>query len=92
MASSVPSHFAMTHYPLLFGFRDTVQGNGYVARVAVDGRALMLVEPPPEKVWIEGVTPGGFAASGHSQAAALESFRQSYLAVLFGSPSLGVGS
>jgi len=73
----------MTRYPLLLGFRDVVQGNGYIARVAVEGRALMLAEEPPEKIWIEGVNPGGFAASGHSQAEALEAFRQSYLAVLF---------
>jgi hypothetical protein len=73
----------MTHYPLLFGFRDIIQGDGFLARVAVEGRALMLVDEPPEKVWIEGVNPGGFAASGHSSAEALEEFRQSYLAVLF---------
>jgi hypothetical protein len=73
----------MTCYPLLFGFRDVVQGNGFIARVAVQGRALMQTEEPPEGVWIEGVNPGGFAASGHSQAQALESFRQSYLAILF---------
>lgn len=72
----------MASYPLLFGFRDVIQGEGFIARVAVQGRALMQVEAP-ETVWIEGVNPGGFAASGHSQAQALESFRQSYLAILF---------
>jgi hypothetical protein len=72
----------MPLYPLLFGFRDVIQGEGFIARVAVQGRALMQVESP-EAVWIEGVNPGGFAASGHSQAQALESFRRSYLAILF---------
>ena len=74
----------MANYPLLFGFRDVVQGNGFIARVAVEGRALLQVDDePPEEVWIEGVKPGGFAASGHGPAQALEAFRQSYLSILF---------
>ena len=34
----------MTHYPLLFGRRELLEGNGFIARVSVSGRALLADE------------------------------------------------
>ena len=71
----------MKNYPIIFGFRDLVQGEGYLAGVAVEGRALIHEEEG--EYWIEGVHPGGFSAVGHSPAAVLEDFRRSYREILF---------
>lgn len=71
----------MTAYPLLFGRRELVEGNGFVAGVDVHGRALLTEE---EGIfWVEGVNPGGFAASGSSRGDALAVFCQELRAVLF---------
>lgn len=72
----------MTRYPLVFGLRDLIQGEGFLARVAVEGRALLHQEDDGH-VWIEGVNPGGFGETGASIAEALEKFRRSYTAILF---------
>lgn len=72
----------MSSYPIIFGLRDYIQGNGFLAVVAVEGRAL-LHEEEEGGAWVEGVNPGGFAATGHSVAEALEEFRRSYTAILF---------
>ena len=72
----------MSNYPIIFGFRDLVQGDGYLAGIAVEGRALMH-EDEDGSYWIEGVNPGGFSAVGKSPAAVLESFRRSYREILF---------
>jgi len=71
----------MSRYPIVFGLRDIIQGNGFLAGVAVEGRALLHEEEGG--VWVEGVNPGGFVATGHSVAEALEEFRRSYTAILF---------
>ena len=72
----------MKRYPLIFGLRDLIEGEGFVAGVVVEGRALVH-EEDDGSLWIEGVNPGGFSAVGESPAAALEDFRRSYRAVLF---------
>ena len=71
----------MTHYPLLFGRHELVEGNGFIARVAVSGRALLTDEDG--EFWVEGVNPGGFAASGKSPNEALAEFSTAFRAVLF---------
>ena len=71
----------MTEYPLLFGRRELVEGNGFVARVAVSGRALLVDEDG--EFWVEGTNPGGFAASGKSPTEALAEFGSAFRAVLF---------
>lgn len=71
----------MKRYPIIFGLRDLVQGEGYLAGVVTDGRALVHEEDG--YVWVEGVNPGGFAGTGNSPAEALEDFRREYLAILF---------
>lgn len=72
----------MTRYPLVFGLRDLIQGEGFLAGVAVDGRALMH-EEEDGYVWIEGLNPGGFSETGESVTEALEKFRRAYTAILF---------
>lgn len=71
----------MTHYPLLFGRRELVEGNGFIARVALHGR-LLLTEEGNES-WVEGVNPGGVAARGDSPGQALAEFCSEYRVVLF---------
>ena len=71
----------MTHYPLLFGRREKVEGNGFMARVAVAGRVLLTDEDG--EFWVEGINPGGLAASGNSANEALAQFCLDFLAVLF---------
>jgi len=72
----------MTHYPLLFGFRDLVAGRGFLAGVAVNGRAL-LVHDDDLGYWMYGVNPGGLAAGGVDVGEAQHSFRETYRTVLF---------
>lgn len=72
----------MKRYPLLFGLRDVVQGNGFLAGVGLAGRALLHEEAEGD-VWVEGVNPGGFSGTGSSPVEALEDFRRSYTALLF---------
>ncbi len=71
----------MTNYPLLFGMRNLLAGNGFVAGVAVDGRALLVDEG--DGFWIYGVNPGGIAAGGRNEADAIAAFRSIYQSVLF---------
>ncbi len=71
----------MTHYPLLFGFRDLVAGNGFVAGVNLNGRALLAEEGDGFVMY--GVNPGGLAAGGSNRGEAQAEFRQSYRSVLF---------
>lgn len=71
----------MTHYPLLFARREKVEGDGFIARVAVSGRILLTEEDG--EFWVEGVNPGGLAANGQSANEALAQFCQDFLAVLF---------
>lgn len=71
----------MIRYPLLFGRRELVEGNGFIAGVAVHGR-LLLTEEGAES-WVEGVNPGGIAARGESPGQALAEFGSEYRVVLF---------
>jgi len=72
----------MTHYPLLFGFRDLVAGRGFLAGVAVHGRAL-LVHDDDLGYWMYGVNPSGLAAGGADVGEAQCSFRETYRTVLY---------
>lgn len=71
----------MTHYPLLFGFRDLVAGNGFIAGVDLRGRALLADEG--DGFWMYGVNPGGIAAGGANAGEARSEFRVMYRSVLF---------
>jgi len=72
----------MTHYPLLFGFRDLVAGRGFLAGVAVNGRSL-LVHDDEIGYWMHGVNPGGLSAGGVDSGAAQQAFRETYRTILF---------
>lgn len=71
----------MTRYPILFGFRDLIAGNGFVAGVTVNGRALLVDEG--DGYWMYGVNPGGVAAGGATATEAQSEFRVAYRSVLF---------
>ena len=75
-----------THYPLVFTYRDLIEGQGFVSRVAINGRALMRIELDDQgqetEAWIFSVNPGGICADGSSSPAAALSFRDRYLLTL----------
>lgn len=71
----------MTYYPLLFGRRELVEGDGFIARVVLHGRLLLTEEV--DECWVEGVNPGGIAAQGGSPVEALAEFCSEFRAVLF---------
>lgn len=71
----------MKRYPLVFGFRDLVAGEGFLAGVTTEGRALMEAED--DGAWVYGVNPGGVAAGGPDKGEAFAAFKKSYLSVLF---------
>ena len=74
----------MDRLPLLFTFKDLVYGDGFLADIEAQGRAL--AERGPEEagqVWITGVQPGGIAEGAESQPEAYAKFKNTYQAVLF---------
>lgn len=71
----------MTRYPILFNRRDLIEGNGFVASVAVHGRLLLTDEEG--EAWVEGVNPGGIAVRGDSLSDALAEFSSEFRVVLF---------
>jgi hypothetical protein len=75
----------MEHYPILFSLRDPVIGNGFVAGVEIDGRALLREEE--DGSWVDGVFPGAVCAGGATRDEALLRFRESYRSVLYDAAS-----
>lgn len=71
----------MANYPILFSQTELIEGNGFIARVIVAGRALLSEDGP--ETWVEGVNPGGFSATGATFGEALATFGKEYRAVLF---------
>ena len=71
----------MVRYPILFNRPELIEGNGFVARVSVAGRALLTEEDGA--FWVEGVNPGGFAATGATAGEALNAFCREYRSILF---------
>lgn len=69
-------------YPLVFTFPEVIVGTGFVARIELHGRALLVNEADGE-VWLYGVQPGGFAGGGKDYAEACREFKKSYLSILF---------
>lgn len=78
---TVPSPAIGTKYPLLFTFRDTLFGNGFVVEVqASNGRALCVHED--DQYWVYGINPGGVSVCGDDPEAARAAFRQTFSNVL----------
>lgn len=71
----------MEQVPILFGRRELIEGNGFIAGVNVNGRALLFDEGG--EYWVEGVNPGGFSAKGTSPSEALAAFCDEHRVVLF---------
>ncbi len=71
----------MSDYPLVFTLRDAIVGNGFVAGVAVSGRAVMTLEDG--QWWVYGVRPAALAAYGSTEPEAYGNFRNRYREVLF---------
>jgi len=71
----------MEKYPILFSRRELIEGNGFIAGVSVNGRALLSAENG--ETWVEGVNPGGFTAKGSSSSEALAAFGEEFRLVLF---------
>ena len=71
----------MERYPILFGRRELIEGNGFIAGVEVNGRALLSNEDG--EYWAEGINPGGFASKGAGPGEALASFCEELRVVLF---------
>jgi hypothetical protein len=72
----------MKTYPLLISFHDNIVGTGFVAHVAVNGRALLTVEEDGD-CWVYGVQPGAIAGGDSDRAAALNEFKTRYQSVLY---------
>lgn len=72
----------MKMFPIVFRFRDLVAGNGFLARVLVDGRALLAKEDDGDH-WVYGVQPGGVAGGASDAATALNEFKTRYQSVIF---------
>lgn len=67
-------------YPLIFSYQDLVEGNGFVARVEIQGRVLLCDEG--DGFWMYGVHPGGVAGGGTDCETAMCQFKENYMAVL----------
>jgi hypothetical protein len=71
-----------TQYPLLFTYRDTLFGKGFLVEVqATNGRALCVRESDDD-YWVYGINPGGMAAHGADPDAAHQSFRRTFSHIL----------
>ena len=71
----------MVNYPLLFEYKDLIAGKGFLAGVAIAGRALL--QEDAEGFWMYGIQPGGICADGDSPKEAAAEFRAMYRAVLY---------
>lgn len=71
----------MERYPLMFTFRDLIEGNGFLAEVNLSGRLLMVREK--NEWWAYGVQPGAIAETGETPQETYLRFRNSYRMVLF---------
>jgi hypothetical protein len=67
-------------YPLVFGFGGLVAGNGFVASVGLQGRAL--VEEEENETWIYGVNPGGVAADAPTRGESFQAFKEACRSVI----------
>jgi hypothetical protein len=61
-------------FPLLFTYKGTTIGNGYVAAVDMKGRAVVEIEQ--DGTWLYGVAPGAIAEGGKTLDDAHRHFRE----------------
>jgi hypothetical protein len=72
----------MSRWPFLITFREKVYGNGFLAEVVAQGRALGVVEGKND-FWLYGVNPGALAAGGASGGDAHINFGRALRTVLY---------
>ncbi len=72
-----------TTYPLVFTFHEVIVGNGFVAKIDLSGRAVLVEDKEEAGTWLYGVEPGAIAGGGTDYSAACREFKKSYLSVLF---------
>lgn len=71
----------MKTFPILYSLYELVEGNGFVARIELNGTALATEEEPGEW-WAYGINPGAIAASGETIREAFASLQVSFRAYL----------
>ena len=71
--------------PLLFTFSQTVVGNGFVAAVRMNGRALLELDRvgDSDESWITGVAPVGVSGGGADRGVAFRVLRKAWTEVVF---------
>ena len=67
-------------WPLIFTYRGSVFGHGYIASVAAVSRILGIHED--DGIWLSGVQPRGVAAGGTDVWEACAAYRQAFVGVL----------
>ena len=72
----------MSRWPFLITLREKVYGNGFLAEVVAQGRALGVVEGKND-FWLYGVNPGALAAGGASGGDAHINFVRALRTVLY---------
>ena len=71
----------MREFPLLFCFKNVVMGDGFIAGVLMQGRALLVHEE--EELWMAyGVNPGGMAAEGATKDEVMTEFKITHELIL----------
>jgi hypothetical protein len=78
----------MRAFPLIYGFHQLVAGDGFVAGVEIQGRALLARDGEEGAWWLYGVEPGGIAEPGATEMEAYQNFRDSLREVLCDSAAL----
>jgi hypothetical protein len=71
--------------PLIFSYRGSTIGNGFIAEVKIRGRVLADMGDAGdegEETWFYGVVPSGLAESGRTLQDAHEAFREALRCVL----------
>ena len=71
-----------TKLPLVCTYRNSVAGNGFVAKVEMRGHMLAVVDDHGE-LWLHTVHPSGWAETGASIAEAHALFRNTYTGMLY---------
>jgi hypothetical protein len=70
----------MSEYPVVFTITDVVSGNGFLAGVSINGRALIAREDGAW--WTLGVRPAAIAESGDDPIGSYGKFRDAFKAFL----------
>ena len=70
----------MAEYPVIFTISDVVSGNGFLAGVSINGRALIAHED--EAWWTLGVRPAAIAESDETPFGSYSKFRVAFKAYL----------